>query len=175
MQRLRILSGHVSKNMLHEISAGFTVSDSDLDAGESVVSESCDDALESVMSACGSAFAGSESAHIHGDIVRYDDQIIIGINLVVAAQRLDTVSGSIHIGLRFEQYHPCPLDDPFSIETLEEPAPERYIIAFGQDIDRIESGIMSGVCVFGSGIAESGYHVHVLFSRPVHRSRCQFC
>ena len=117
-------------------------------------------------------------AHVAGGNVELivDDEQLLGLDLVLAAELGDGATRGIHIRLRLDQ-HDLALATLFlGIVDVDEcdlgaglVFPVRDTGLTGQLIDRLKAGVVAGLGIFLTRVAESGNHANLKRLCSCHR------
>ena len=114
------------------------------------------DVLEAVVAARRAAFLQFRHARSQVELVVHD-QHFTGLNLIEAGQLADRQPGAVHERERLEQPQLVGADAGFGDQAVEarfalQPAAGQTV---GQVVDQPEAGIVTGLFVFGAGVAEA--------------------
>ena len=154
-QSLFFAGGECRQHPIRQIVIGMGFgTHTDLHPGEVLASNTGNDGLDSVVSA-GAAFSpDAEPAGLQGNIVKHDDDIL-GRNVEKGGKLLYGLTGKVHIGLGLEKEQFVVLVGNLVIQALEFTFVYPAAQLFCQNIKGAEASIVAGLCVFGSGIAET--------------------
>ena len=139
--------------------AAFTVSDTHLDAGYVLGAQCLQNGLHAFLAACGTLGTDPDRADRQIHIIM-DDQDILRCNMIVVDSLGYCASGVVHVGQRLQQQYVFPMNPHRGDQCIPLHSKIDGAAHLRQFINYHKATVVPCLCVFLSGISQSGNQLH---------------